>query len=97
MLAWRRWAAPGWTARASCSAGEGCETLDLPAPESAHAVHATLVEAERCRETGEEKTLMLGLSGHALLDPSGRRDLLSGEQVYHNADTLGWLAQSDPR
>jgi len=35
----------------------------LPAPESAHAIRVTIDEALKCKETGEEKTILFGLSG----------------------------------
>ena len=35
----------------------------LPAPESSHAIRAAIDEALRCKETGEEKTILFGLTG----------------------------------
>ena len=40
----------------------------LPAPESAHAIKAAIVEANKCKETGEAKTILFNLSGHGFLD-----------------------------
>lgn len=40
----------------------------LPAPESAHAIRAALDEAMKCKETGEEKTIMFGLTGTGYFD-----------------------------
>ena len=40
----------------------------LPAPESAHAILAAIDEAEKCKETGEEKTILFGLSGTGYFD-----------------------------
>ncbi len=40
----------------------------LPAPESSHAIQATMDEAIRCRETGEEKTILFGLTGTGYFD-----------------------------
>ncbi|MCL2391456.1 MAG: TrpB-like pyridoxal phosphate-dependent enzyme [Oscillospiraceae bacterium] len=40
----------------------------LPAPESAHAIKAAIDEAVKCRETGEEKTILFGLSGTGYFD-----------------------------
>ena len=40
----------------------------LPAPESAHAIKAAMDEAIRCRETGEEKTILFGLTGTGYFD-----------------------------
>lgn len=43
------------------------ETI-LPAPESAHAIRAAVDEAIRCRETGEKKTILFGLTGTGYFD-----------------------------
>ena len=40
----------------------------LPAPESAHAIHAAIQEAKKCKETGEEKTIVFGLTGTGYFD-----------------------------
>ena len=40
----------------------------LPAPESAHAIKAAMDEAEKCKETGAEKTIVLGLTGTGYFD-----------------------------
>jgi tryptophan synthase beta chain len=40
----------------------------LPAPESAHAIKAAIDEAMKCRETGEEKTILFGLTGTGYFD-----------------------------
>ena len=40
----------------------------LPAPESAHAIRAAINEALRCKETGEEKTIVFGLTGTGYFD-----------------------------
>ncbi len=40
----------------------------LPAPESSHAIRAAIDEAVRCRETGEEKTILFGLTGTGYFD-----------------------------
>ncbi|MCL2695139.1 MAG: TrpB-like pyridoxal phosphate-dependent enzyme [Clostridiales bacterium] len=44
-----------------------CEGL-LPAPESSHAIRAALDEARRCKETGEAKKILFGLSGTGYFD-----------------------------
>ena len=49
----------------------------LPAPESSHAIRVAIDEAVRCRETGEEKTILFGLTG------TGYFDLVAYEQ-YNN-------------
>ncbi len=40
----------------------------LPAPESSHAIRAAMDEAIRCRETGEEETILFGLTGTGYFD-----------------------------
>ena len=40
----------------------------LPAPESAHAIRVAIDEALKCRETGEEKTILFGLTGTGYFD-----------------------------
>ncbi|MDO5847749.1 MAG: TrpB-like pyridoxal phosphate-dependent enzyme [Methanocorpusculum sp.] len=40
----------------------------LPAPESSHAICAAIDEAVRCKETGEEKTILFGLTGTGYFD-----------------------------
>ena len=49
----------------------------LPAPESSHAIRVAMDEAMKCRENGEEKTIVFGLTG------TGYFDMLSYEK-YHN-------------
>jgi len=41
---------------------------NLPAPESAHAIRVAIDEALKCKETGEEKTILFGLSGTGYFD-----------------------------
>ncbi|MBQ8851842.1 MAG: TrpB-like pyridoxal-phosphate dependent enzyme, partial [Oscillibacter sp.] len=40
----------------------------LPAPESSHAIKVASVEALKCKETGEEKTIVFGLTGTGYFD-----------------------------
>ena len=40
----------------------------LPAPESSHAIKAAIDEALKCKETGEEKTILFGLTGTGYFD-----------------------------
>ena len=44
-----------------------CEGI-LPAPESSHAIRVAIDEAVKCRETGEEKTIVFGLTGTGYFD-----------------------------
>ena len=40
----------------------------LPAPESSHAIKVAIDEALKCKETGEEKTIVFGLTGTGYFD-----------------------------
>ena len=40
----------------------------LPAPESSHAIRIAIDEALKCKETGEEKTILFGLTGTGYFD-----------------------------
>ncbi len=59
----------------------------IPAPESSHAIAATIREANRCKETGEEKVILFNLSGHGLIDMASYDKFLSGDlQNYTLSD-----------
>ena len=49
----------------------------LPAPESSHAILTAIDEARKCKETGEAKTIVFGLSGTGYFD-------LSAYQIYND-------------
>ena len=51
----------------------------VPAPESCHAIAATVREALRCKETGEEKVILFNLSGHGLIDMAAYDRYLAGD------------------
>ncbi|MDD7268081.1 MAG: TrpB-like pyridoxal phosphate-dependent enzyme [Lachnospiraceae bacterium] len=51
----------------------------LPAPESSHAICAAIDEAVKCRVTGEEKTILFGLTG------TGYFDMVAYEK-FHNGE-----------
>jgi pyridoxal-phosphate dependent TrpB-like enzyme len=51
----------------------------IPAPESCHAVRATIDEALRCKESGEPKTLLFNLSGHGHFDMASYDRYFAGE------------------
>jgi tryptophan synthase beta chain len=51
----------------------------IPAPESAHAIVATIDEAVKCREEGKIKTIFFNLSGHGYLDLTAYDDYLAGK------------------
>ncbi len=50
----------------------------LPAPESSHAIRVAIDEAVRCKETGEEKTILFGLTG------TGYFDMVAYEKFHEN-------------
>jgi len=50
----------------------------IPAPEPAHALAATIREANRCRETGESKVIVTALCGHGHLDLAAYEAYLDG-------------------
>ncbi len=57
----------------------------LPAPESAHAIRVAIDEAMKCRETGEEKTIVFGLTGTGYFDMVAYGRYHDGEM---NDDTI---------
>ena len=56
----------------------------LPAPESSHAIRVAIDEAMRCKETGEEKTILFGLTG------TGYFDMLAYEK-FHNGQMTDYV------
>jgi len=50
----------------------------IPAPESCHAIAATIREANKCKETGEEKVILFNLSGHGLIDMTAYDQYFAG-------------------
>ena len=55
-----------------------------PAPESSHAIRAAMDEAIKCRETGEEKTILFGLTGTGYFDMTAYQaynDHLMGDYI----------------
>ena len=55
----------------------------VPAPESTHALAAMVEEAHRCTESGEEKVIVVGLSGHGHLDLTAYDAYLRGDLTDH--------------
>ncbi len=51
----------------------------IPAPETSHAIRATIHEALRCKETGEEKCILFSFSGHGLCDMASYDKYFKGE------------------
>jgi tryptophan synthase beta chain len=59
----------------------------IPAPESCHAIAATVREALKCKETGEQKTILFNLSGHGFVDMSAYDQYLAGDLPdFHLSD-----------
>lgn len=55
----------------------------LPAPESAHAIRVAIDEAMKCKETGEEKTIVFGLTGTGYFDMFAYEKFNNGEMQDH--------------
>lgn len=55
----------------------------VPAPESCHAIAATINEAMKCKESGEDKVLLFALSGHGLMDMPSYNQYISGSLSNH--------------
>ncbi len=53
----------------------------LPAPESAHAIRVAIDEAMKCKETGEEKTIVFGLTGTGYFDMVAYERFNNGEMT----------------
>lgn len=51
----------------------------LPAPESSHAIRVAIDEALKCKETGEEKTIVFGLTGTGYFDMVAYQKFHDGE------------------
>lgn len=51
----------------------------IPAPESCHAIAATIREALKCKESGQEKVILFNLSGHGLVDMASYDKYLAGD------------------
>ena len=51
----------------------------LPAPESSHAIKVAMDEAIKCKETGEEKTILFGLTGTGYFDMTAYQKFNDGE------------------
>jgi tryptophan synthase beta chain len=60
----------------------------LPAPESSHAICAAIDEALKCKETGEEKTIVFGLTGTGYFD-------LVAYQKYHDGQMDDYVPTDD--
>lgn len=60
-----------------------CEGI-IPAPESSHAIAATIQEALRAKEEGKGKCILFNLSGHGLIDMAAYDQYLAGDLLNYN-------------
>ncbi len=56
----------------------------LPAPESSHAIRVAIDEAMKCKETGEAKTIVFGLTGTGYFD-------MTAYQAFHNGKMTDYI------
>jgi tryptophan synthase beta chain len=56
----------------------------LPAPESSHAIRAAMDEALKCKETGEKKTIVFGLTGTGYFD-------MTAYEKFHNGEMADYI------
>jgi tryptophan synthase beta chain len=74
----------------------------IPAPEPSHAIKGAIDEAIKCKQTGEEKTILFLLCGHGYFDMQAYDDYLSGRlQPYEYpaekvAESMAKLAKLYP-
>jgi tryptophan synthase beta chain len=59
----------------------------IPAPEPSHAIKGAIDEALRCKETGEEKTILFLLCGHGYFDMQAYDDYLRGKILPYEYPT----------
>ena len=67
----------------------------VPAPESAHAIKGAIDEAIAARDAGEERVILLGLSGHGAFDMQAYDDYLNGrlpEVEFREEDVTASMA-----
>ncbi|MDO4820123.1 MAG: TrpB-like pyridoxal phosphate-dependent enzyme [Prevotella sp.] len=55
----------------------------IPAPESCHAIAATMREALKCKEEGKGKTLLFCLTGHGLIDATAYEQYINGDLINY--------------
>jgi tryptophan synthase beta chain len=76
----------------------------LPAPESAHAIRVAIDEAVACKETGEKKKILFGLTGTGYFDLTAYQQYQEGtlgdhiptdEELAQGFDSLLPLAQNE--
>ena len=60
----------------------------LPAPESSHAIRVAIDEALKCKETGEEKSILFGLTGTGYFD-------LAAYTAYNNGTMTDYIPSDE--
>ena len=75
---------PGTTGSLGCASFAAAEQFSrvegiLPAPESSHAIRVAIDEALKCKETGEEKNILFGLTGTGYFDLVAYEKFNNGE------------------
>ncbi len=60
----------------------------LPAPESSHAIKVAIDEALKCKETGEEKTIVFGLTGTGYFD-------MYAYEAFHDGKMTDYIPTDD--
>ena len=75
---------PGTTGSLGCASFAAAEQFArvegiLPAPESSHAIRVAIDEALKCKETGEEKNILFGLTGTGYFDLVAYEKFNNGE------------------
>ena len=56
----------------------------IPAPESCHAIAATVQEALKAKEAGESKVILFNLSGHGLVEMAAYDQYFAGDLINHD-------------
>lgn len=70
----------------------------IPAPETNHAIATAIQEANKCKETGESKNILIHLCGHGYFDLKSYESFLNNELVHHEiteAEIKASLAKLD--
>ena len=60
----------------------------LPAPESAHAIRIAIDEALKCKESGEDKTIVFGLTGTGYFD-------MAAYMAYNNGTMIDYIPSDE--
>jgi tryptophan synthase beta chain len=68
----------------------------IPAPESAHAIRAAIMEAEDAKQKGEKRVILFNLSGHGNFDLTAYQDYFAGKlQDYEYPEAAIRAAMAD--